>query len=257
MAGDVVVRREGPVAVLTIDHPPANALSRDVVAALEHTIAEAAADPDVRALVITGAGDRYFVAGADLKELRAPDDATRSWMAVGQGLMARMARLRLPIVAALNGFALGGGLELAMACDIRVAAATAQLGQPEVNRGLMPGWGGTQRLPRLIGRGAALALLLTGETIGAEAARGLGLVHEVTAAGGAVEGGLAWAQRLAAQAPVAVAQIKRAVADGLDRPIAEGLQVELDGFMTCAASQDAREGVAAFLAKRPPTWSGR
>jgi len=257
VAGEVRLGREGGVAVLTIDHPPANALSRDVVAALDRALTEAEADEGTRAAVVTGAGARFFVAGADINEFQTSADATRSWIATGQALTLRMSRMRLPIVAAVNGFALGGGLELAMACDIRIAAAGARLGQPEVTLGLIPGWGGTQRLPRLIGRGPALALLLTGDPLDAEAALGLGLVHEVVAADAVRARAIEWAQRLAAQAPVAVAAIKRAVADGLDRPLGEGLAAELDGFMTAFTSADAAEGVAAFLGKRPPRWSGR
>ncbi len=257
MGEPVTLEREGAVAVVTIDHPPANALSRLVVDGLLRALDAAVADAAVRALVLTGAGDRFFVAGADIREFQASSEATRSWIAAGQALTLRMGRARLPIVAAINGFALGGGLELAMACDIRVAAAGVRMGQPEVNLGLIPGWGGTQRLPRLIGRGPALALLLTGEPVDAARALELGLVHEVAPAESVRDRARAWAERLAAQAPVAVAAIKLAVAEGLDRPLEEGLAAELDGFMTTFGSADAHEGVAAFLGKRRAQWSGR
>ncbi|HUY98345.1 MAG TPA: enoyl-CoA hydratase-related protein [Verrucomicrobiae bacterium] len=256
MAEGVERDRDGSVATVTINHPPANALSRAVVAALDRALDELAADPRVRALVLTGAGERFFVAGADIREFGTSAEETRGWIAAGQALTLRMTRSRLPIVAAVNGYALGGGLELAMACDIRVASATARLGQPEVNLGLIPGWGGTQRLPRLVGRGAALALLLGGDPVDANTAERIGLVHQVAPADQLRARAHEFAQRLAAQAPVAVAEIKRAVADGLDRPLEAGLAVELDGFMAAFASSDAAEGVAAFLAKRPPAWSG-
>lgn len=250
------IDREGAVAILTIDHPPANALSQRALAELQASLSVVGDDDGVRALVLTGEGDRYFVAGADISEMESSLEETKIRTDSGQRLTLSMERSRLPIIAAINGYALGGGLELAMACDLRIASAAAKVGQPEVNLGLIPAWGGTQRLPRLIGRGPALALLLTGDLIDANQALRIGVVDEVVEPEELRSHALALAQRLAAQPPVAVAAIKRAVTDGLDRPLAEGLAAELDAFMTAAQSADGKEGVAAFLAKRPARWTG-
>ncbi len=258
MSEQVRVERRGAVGWVVIDHPPANSLSTEVLAGLRQAFGELAQDPSVGCAVVTGAGDRFFVAGADIKEfLRDGPEGTHRKIADGQQLTLEMERNRLPLIAAVNGFALGGGLELAMACDLRVASAAAKLGQAEVRLGIIPGWGGTQRLPRLVGRGRALELLLSGEPIGAERALELGLVNRVVAPGELTEAAQAWAEELAGQAPLALAAIKRAVSDGLDRSLDEGLAVELEQFDSVFGSQDALEGVSAFVQKRRPEWSGR
>lgn len=250
------IDREDAVAILTIDHPPANALSQRALAELQASLSVVGDDDRVRALVLTGEGDRYFVAGADISEMESSPEETKIRTERGQRLTLSMERSRLPIIAAINGYALGGGLELAMACDLRIARAGTRVGQPEVKLGLIPGWGGTQRLPRIIGRGPALALLMTGDMIDAEEALRIGLVDEVVAAEELRPRALLLAQKLANQSPVAIAAIKRAMADGLELPLAEGLAAELDAFMTAAQSADGKEGVAAFLAKRPARWTG-
>lgn len=246
------------MAWITIDHPPANALSQAVLDGLRSAFAEVEGDSALGAAVLTGAGDRFFVAGADIGEFMSlGPDGTRATIADGQRLTLEMERQRFPIVAAINGFALGGGLELAMACDLRLASSSAKLGQPEVRLGIIPGWGGTQRLPRLVGRGRALEILLSGEQIGAGRALELGLVNKVVepeqlkAAAGELAG------QLAAQAPLAVAAIKRAVSQGLDQPLAAGLELELGEFDGAFRSADALEGISAFLQKRRAEWSGR
>ena len=252
-----VVRRErrGPVGWLIIDHPPANALNRAVLGGLRDGLGEFEADRGVRSVLVTGAGDRFFVAGADIKEFVSDGpDATREKIADGQRLTLEMERSRLPLVAAVNGFALGGGLELAMACDVRIASRSARLGQPEILLGIIPGWGGTQRLPRLVGRGMAMELLLSGEQIDAERALALGLVNRVAAPAELGHEAQALAEQLGERAPLATAAIKRAVADGLDRPLAEALGIELAEFDATFRSRDASEGIAAFLEKRPPHW---
>ncbi len=256
--GPVRLERHGRVGWLVIDHPPANARSRAVLAGLRSALRELEGDPGVGAAVVTGAGDRFFVAGADIGEFVADGpDGTREKIADGQRLTLEMERSRLPLVAAVNGYALGGGLELAMACDLRLAAAGAKLGQPEILLGIIPGWGGTQRLPRLVGRGRALQLLLSGEPVAAPEAREMGLVNQVVGTEGLRSAAQELGERLAEKAPLAVAAIKRAVSDGLDRPLAEGLEVELRGFDATFRTEDAAAGIAAFLEKRRVVWTGR
>ncbi len=251
------MEREGKVAWITIDHPPANALSQAVLDGLRSAFAEVEADSSLGAAVLTGEGDRFFVAGADIGEFMSSGaDGTRAKIADGQQLTLEMERQRFPIVAAINGFALGGGLELAMACDLRVASSSAKVGQPEIRLGIIPGWGGTQRLPRLVGRGRALEILLTGEPIDAERARELGLVNLVVEPDQLRTASLELAGRLAEQAPLSVAAIKRAVSGGLDQPLAAGLALELDEFDQAFRSADAAEGISAFLEKRRAKWSG-
>jgi enoyl-CoA hydratase len=252
----VRVDRDGAVAVLTIDHPPANAVSRAVIAGLRDAVAEiGAAGSGVRAAILTGAGEKFFAAGADITEFQS---AGAESIATGQTLTLEMERCPVPLIAAVNGIAFGGGCELAMACDVRIAAANARFGQPEINLGIMPGWGGTQRLPRLIGAGRAMPLLLTGDPIDARTALEFGLVTAVVEPGELREAALALAATIATRAPLAVAAAKRAVVEGLDQAgIAEALAVERREFTALFATEDAGEGVAAFLGKRAPEWRGR
>ncbi len=257
MAGEVRFATQGAVAWLTIDHPPANALSQGVLEGLEAAFARVAAEPSLRAAVVTGAGERFFVAGADITEfISQGPEGTRDKIAQGQQLTLDMARQPYPILAAINGFALGGGLELAMACDLRVASRNARMGQPEILLGIIPGWGGTQRLPRLVGPGRALELLLGGEQIDAERALEWGLVNRVVEPGQLRAAAQELAELLASRPPLAVAAIKRALAGGLDRPLPDGLAAELREFDLTFRSADAGEGINAFLEKRPPKWSG-
>jgi enoyl-CoA hydratase len=250
----VSVKIEGGVALITIDRPPANAIGREVVAGLRAAVAGAAAGGEARALVITGAGGRFFAAGADVSEFPS---AGGEVAVAGQQLTLEIERSPLPSIAAINGIALGGGCEIALACDIRIAASTARLGQPEINLGIIPGWGGTQRLVRVVGQGRAMPLLLTGDAVDAETALSLGLVTQVVDPGDLTDAALALAGTLAAKAPLAVAATKRAVLEGMPLPIAEALEVERREFAALFDTADTREGVAAFLEKRKPTWSGR
>lgn len=244
------------VAVVTVDRQAAlNALNQDVLTELAMAFDVAQADAEVRALVLTGAG-RAFVAGADISELQPLSDpfAGREAALVGQEVMNALAALPFPTVAAINGFALGGGLELALAADMRVAAPGAKLGLPEVSLGLIPGYGGTQRLPRLIGKGRALEMIFTGRHVSAEEALQMGLVNRV--ADDALAAALELAQMAAKNAPVALGLAKEAVVRGLDVTLSEGLEVEADLFGMVTTTADMREGTTAFLEKRKPDFKG-
>jgi enoyl-CoA hydratase len=250
----VSVQIEGRVALVTIDHPPANAISRAVVQSLRDAVAGAVADGEIRALVITGAGQRFFAAGADVSEF---PEAGGDIAIGGQQLTLEIERAPLATIAAVNGMAFGGGCEIALACDVRIAAHTARLGQPEINLGIIPGWGGTQRLVRVVGQGRAMPLLLSGDPVDAETALQLGLVSQVVDPDDLVHTALGLAEKLAAKAPLALAATKRAVLDGMSLPIAEALEVERREFSGLFATADAREGVTAFLEKRQAAWTGR
>ena len=250
----VRVDRDGAIAVVTIEHPPANAINRGVVLGLSQAFEDAEADQTCRGLVLTGSGPKFFAAGADISEFGA---AGGDNIATGQDLTLRMERSRLPVIAAVNGIAFGGGCELALACDVRVAASNARFGQPEIKLGIIPGWGGTQRLPRIIGRSAATELLFSGDPIDAARALELGLVARVVEPEALLAVALELARRYAQQAPLALAATKRAIAEGLDRPLADGLEAERKEFVGLFSTADAAEGIAAFLEKRAPTWTGR
>jgi len=250
----VSVQIEGRVALVTIDHPPANAISRAVVQSLRDAVAGAVADGEIRALVITGAGQRFFAAGADVSEF---PEAGGDIAIGGQQLTLEIERAPLATIAAVNGMAFGGGCEIALACDVRIAAHTARLGQPEINLGIIPGWGGTQRLVRVVGQGRAMPLLLSGDPVDAQTALEIGLVSQVVEPDELIHTALALAERLAAKAPLALAATKRAVLDGMSLPIAEALEVERREFSGLFATADAREGVTAFLEKRQAAWTGR
>ena len=260
MADDVIlVERDGAVLVLTINRPKVlNALNAETLDALGRAIDTARDDAGVRVMVITGAGDRGFVAGADINELAAQTPVSgREHARRGQALFDRIERLGKPVIAAINGFALGGGCELAMACTLRIAADTAKLGQPEINLGLIPGYAGSQRLPRLVGRGRALELLLSGNPIAADEAFRIGLVNKVVPAADLMTETRALAQALAAKAPVAVRYILEAVAGGLDMSFEDAEDYEATLFGLVATTEDMREGTRAFLEKRKPEFKGR
>ena len=251
-------RRDG-VALVTIDNPPMNALSAALLDELEAEIDALDADAGVRAIVLRGGGDRAFVAGADIKEFPAlRETASEGGSARGiQRLGHRMDAADTPFVAAIHGYCLGGGLELAMCCDVRVCADNATLGQPEIQLGLIPGGGGTQRLPRLVGQGRAMFLNLTGDFIDAETAYAWGLVERVVSAAELEDAAVAIADRIASRSPHAVAVLRELARTTRDLPLEEGLRREADGFVRCLRSADGAEGVAAFIEKRPPVFSGR
>jgi enoyl-CoA hydratase len=256
---NLLVERDNAVLVVTINRPNVlNALNSPTLTELSQVIDEAARDEGVRALVITGAGSRAFVAGADINELAVQTPvAGREHARSGQALLDRIERLGKPVIAAVNGFALGGGCELAMACTIRIAADTARFGQPEINLGLIPGYAGSQRLPRLVGRGRALELLLTGAQIPAEEAWRIGLVNRVVPAADLASEARKLAHAIAAKAPVAVRYILDAVASGSEMPLAEAQRYEATLFGLVSTTEDMREGTRAFLEKRPAEFKGR
>jgi enoyl-CoA hydratase len=256
----LLVRRDGHVATLTLNRPSVlNALNAYVLERLATELAVIDADPEIRAVVLTGAGERAFAAGADIGELNAlagPVEAERK-IRYGQGITMTIERLRVPVIAAVNGFALGGGCELAMACDIRIASENAKFGQPEVNLGLIPGYGGTQRMARLAGTGASMLLCLSGETIDAAEAHRIGIVQRVVPLTELIATATLLATTIAEKAPLAVAATKRAIRDGAAVGIREGLALEASYFATIAGTADAREGTRAFLDKRKPVFEGR
>jgi len=258
-ATPVLSRDAEAVRVLTVDRPDKlNALDRATLQALDDAFAAAADDAGIRAVVLTGSGTRAFVAGADIAEMNGLTAIeAREFSLLGQRLMRRIERLPKPVVAMVNGYALGGGLELAMACHLRIAADGARLGQPEVNLGLIPGFGGTQRLLRLAGRAAALELCLTGAPVDAARALQLGLVNRVVPAAGLEAETMKLAAQLAAAAPLALRGVLDAVVLGGECAIEEGLQFETAQFALLFASEDMREGTAAFLEKRKPQFRNR
>jgi enoyl-CoA hydratase len=251
---------ERAVALITINRPDKlNALSRPLLEDLSAAIDEVAADDRSRAVIITGAGPKAFVAGADIAEIAALDGATEGaeYARFGQSVMRKLELLPKPVIMAINGYALGGGCELALCGDVRVAADTAQLGQPEINLGVIPGFGGTQRLARLIGRDRAKLLVFTGERVGAEEAYQLGIVDRVVPAASLMESAYELATALATKAPRALAMAKAAVNEGLDLPLDEALKLEAELFGRVVETEDRREGTAAFLEKRQAQWAGR
>jgi enoyl-CoA hydratase len=259
MGAFITTERHEAVALVTIDNPPMNALASALLEELEAEIETLDADDDVRAIVLRGAGERAFVAGADIKEFPAlRESASEGGSARGiQRLGHRMDAARMPFVAAIRGFCLGGGLELAMCCDVRVCADDARLGQPEIKLGLIPGGGGTQRLPRLVGPGRAMLLNLTGEFIDADTAYAWGLVEKVVPVDELGSAALEIAGQIAAQSPHAVAVLRELARTTRDLSLEEGLRREADGFVRCLRSEDGAEGVAAFIEKRAPTFTGR
>jgi methylglutaconyl-CoA hydratase len=259
----LLVDRRGPAVFLTLNRPgAANALLRALVAELTKNLGdlarEIAGGADLRALVVTGAGDKAFCAGADLKERRTWTlDDTRVFLGEINALMDALAAFPRPTVAAINGVAFGGGLELALACDIRIAADTAEMGLTETRLGIIPGAGGTQRLARIAGVAVAKELILTGRRIGASRARELGIVSEVVPTAELSAAAARWASELAAAAPLALGAAKRAIDEGLARPLAEGLKIERDRYEEVLVTEDRNEGLAAFIEKRPSVYKGK
>jgi enoyl-CoA hydratase len=252
------VERDGAVAVVTIDRPTVlNALDSRTLDELRRALLALKHDASVRSIIVTGAGDKAFVAGADINELaqQTPSGA-RDQALRGQHVFDLLENLGKPVIAAINGYALGGGCELAMACTIRLAADTAKLGQPEVNLGLIPGYAGSQRLPRLVGTGRALELLLTGDPIGAHEAHRIGLVNRVVPAADLMSEARRFAELLAAKPPTAVRAIIDAVNKGSQMTLAEGEAFESALFGLVASTGDMREGTRAFLEKRRPEFKG-
>jgi enoyl-CoA hydratase len=248
-----------PMAVVTVARAKVlNALNHLSMTELELVFAGIRENDAVRAVLITGEGEKAFVAGADIGELAAVSAREGQQLArKGQRVFSLIENCGKPVIACINGFALGGGCELALACTLRIASSSARLGQPEIKLGIIPGYGGTQRLPRLIGKGAALKLILTGEIIGAEEALRLGLVDEVVAPDQLLARGEQIARAIAGMAPLAVRDAIRAVNSGYDLPLASGLELEASLFGLACSTSDKAEGTRAFLEKRAPNWTGK
>jgi len=256
---NVLYEKNGSIAYVTVNRPKVlNALNTPTWTDLRAAFEDAKADASVHGVILTGAGDKAFIAGADISELANVDayDAEES-SRFGQGVLDFIENLGKPVIGAINGFALGGGCETAMACTIRIAAEHAKFGQPEVKLGLLPGGGGTQRLPRLVGKGRALQLILTGETISAQEAYRIGLVNEVVPAANLIARAETILKQIMANAPIAVKFSLEAANKGMDTSQAEGFALEASYFGICAATEDKKEGTTAFLEKRAPQFHGR
>ena len=256
---NVLYEKKDPIAYVTLNRPKVlNALNKKTWADLRTAFEAARDDASVRGVILTGAGDKAFIAGADISELanvsavEAEESST-----FGQEVLNLIENLGKPVIAAINGFALGGGCETAMACTIRVASEHAKFGQPEVKLGLIPGGGGTQRMPRLVGKGRALQIILSGEIISAQEAYRIGLVNEVVPAADVITRAEAILKQIFSNAPIAVKYSLEAVNKGLETSVAEGLSLEASLFGLCAGTEDKREGTQAFLQKRAPQFQGR
>ena len=250
---------EDGVGLLTLDYPPMNLLNLETFRELHDGLDELLSDGKVKATVITGGGEFVFIAGADIKALVAIQSAeeARGLAEEGQALVNRIEGAPVPFIAAINGHCLGGGLELAMACHLRVASNRAQLGQTEIALGIIPGFGGTQRLPRLVGRAKALELILTGDRISGSEAAAIGLVNRAVPVGEVLLTAMGMAKKIAGHGRLAIQAAVAAVQGGLERPLAEGLALEADRFGRLAETYDMREGLSAFLEKRQPQFQDR
>ena len=255
---NLLLERDGAIAIVTVNRPKVlNALNIETLGELRRTMTALGDDSGIRCIILTGSGEKAFVAGADINELAAQSPiAGRHHARLGQSVFDTIETLGKPVIAAINGYALGGGCELAMACTIRLAADSARLGQPEINLGMIPGYGGTQRLARIAGTGRALELLLTGDQVSAAEAHVLGLVNRVVPAAELMAEARKLAAAIAAKAPLAVRYMLEAVHRGINLPLAEALSLEAALFGLVASTDDMREGARAFLDKRKPVFKG-
>ena len=255
----VDVARDGGVAVVTVNRPEAmNALDVEHAEALRDHLEDLAADPEARVVLLTGSGDKAFVAGADIKYMQSLGVLeARRWGELGQDCANLLETIPKPTIAAINGYAFGGGCELALACDIRLASATAELGQPEVNLGIIPGWGGSQRLPRIVGLGFAKEIVFTGRAVGAKEAHEWGLVNQIYEPGELMGEALKLAHQLAKKSPLALAYAKEATKLYLTGEASAHMETELRLFAMLFSSEDQKEGMAAFAEKREPQFRGR
>lgn len=256
---NIIFEKKGALAYVTVNRPKVlNALNMATMEELRSAFTAIKEDREVRVAIMTGAGEKAFIAGADIGELAKHDAVSaKEYTLRGQSVLDLMENLGKPLIACINGFALGGGCEIAMACTMRLASENAKLGQPEVKLGIMPGYGGTQRLPRLVGRGIAMQLVLSGEMISAQDAYRIGLVNEVVAAAELIPRAEAIAQKIVANAPLAVQYAMEAVNKGMEMTLAEGLYLEATLFGLCCATEDKKEGTTAFLEKRQAQFKGK
>ncbi len=256
---NVKVMVEDRVAIVTIDHRPVNALDRQTLQELGQVVDAIRDEATTKVIIVTGGGSLAFVAGADIKEVsKLSSVAEAKEMArLGQSVFLKLQRLAKPVIAAINGVCLGGGLELAMSCHLRISGDRVRFGQPEITLGIIPGWGGTQRLPRLIGRAKATEWILTGDVVMAQEAYRLGLVNQVVPQDQVLKAAKDVARKIISKGGVAVAQALRAIEEGLNLTLEEGLAKEADAFAKVAETEDSREGIAAFLEKRQPQFKDR
>jgi enoyl-CoA hydratase/carnithine racemase len=251
---------EDCVATLTIDHPPVNSFNTELIEELGEAVDELLADDEVKVIVVTGGGTKAFVAGADIAEIKkllGQEGGLRMAAEMGHALFTKIEQATKPVIAAIDGFCLGGGLELVMACHMRICSDRTRLGQPEINLGMTPGWGGTQRLPRHVGRGKAVELILTGDMIRAQEAYRIGLVNKVVPGGAVLKEAQGLARKVAGKSRLPVAAALRAINAGLKMPIEEGLKIEMEEFASLQNTEDALEGVSAFLEKRQAEFKDR
>src|SRR5437763_3002877 len=256
---NLLVEQRGSIAYVTINRPKVlNALNAATMGELRSAFTQIKDDGGVRAVILTGSGEKSFVAGADIGELQKNNPVeAKEYTHRGQAVLDLIENLGKPVIACINGFALGGGCEIAMACTMRLASDNAKLGQPEVKLGIIPGYGGTQRLPRLVGKGPAMQMVLAGEMITAQEAHRIGLVNEVVAPAELVPRAEAIAQKIIANAPLAVQYAMEAVNKGMEMTLAEGLFLEATLFAVSCATEDKKDGTSAFLEKRQPQFKGK
>lgn len=254
----VQLRKEGQIGVLTLERPEVfNCLNLETLQRMRGIIAELALDKEIRVLIVTGAGDKAFCAGADLKERRTmTEQQVQLFIRTIRDTFSELEKLPKPVIAAINGVALGGGTELALACDLRVMSATAQMGLTETSLGIIPGAGGTQRLPRLVGKGKAKELIFTARRVQAEEALAIGLVNRVVPAEDVMAAAMELAEQIAANAPIALAQAKYAIDFGLEADLATGLAIESNAYQVLIPTKDRLEGLEAFKEKRKPVYRG-
>jgi enoyl-CoA hydratase len=256
---NIVLEKKNSIAYVTVNRPKVlNALNMATMEELRTAFTDVKHDPATRVAILTGSGEKAFIAGADIGELSRHDAVSgKEYTHRGQSVLDLIENLGKPVIACINGFALGGGCEIAMACTMRLASQGAKLGQPEVKLGILPGYGGTQRLPRLVGKGIAMQLVLTGEMISAEEAHRIGLVNEVTAPADLIPRAEAIAQKIIANAPLAIQYAMEAVNRGLDLTLPDALFLEATLFAVCCATEDKKEGTSAFLEKRSAQFKGK
>src|SRR6201998_22475 len=256
---NILLEKKNSIAYVTVNRPKLlNALNMATMEELRAAVHDIKSDAAIRVVIFTGSGKKAFIAGADIGEWAKQDAVTgKEYTHRGQNVLNLIENLGKPVIACVNGFALGGGCEIAMACTLRLASESAKLGQPEATLGIIPGYGGTQRLPRLVGKGIAMQMVLAGEMISAQEAHRIGLVNEVTAPGELIPRAEALAQKIISNAPLAIQYAMEAVNHGLDLTLAEGLYLEATLFGVCCATQDKTEGTTAFLEKRAAAFKGK